>query len=424
MKGDQHARATKNIYKIKPSKLYKKGAAQSKYQSIGQALSSIKPSEPLTCLRLHTIAEATSFFLDNWAGRTLYSVKSNPSKIILEKLYAEGIREFDVASLKEVQLIAELFAGKPKNMYFMHPVKSREAIAASYFDYGIRDFSLDSIDELEKILQVTNNAQDLNLHVRLAIPNGYAAFDLSGKFGVDMEHAADLVSETRQHAKKLGICFHVGSQCMNPQSYKAALIMVRDILQHAEVKLDVLDIGGGFPSIYPDLIPPALISYMDVIKAEIKDLGLDNGCELWCEPGRALVAESTSIIARVELRKANFLYINDGTYGSLFDAGTPNFIFPTKAFRLNGKISKDLIPFSFYGPTCDSIDVMKGPFYLPEDIKEGDYIEIGQLGAYGTTMRTKFNGFHSDAQIEVDNNPLMSLFFSNQTTLKAVSNGN
>lgn len=132
-------------------------------------------------------------------------------------------------------------------------------------------------------------------------------------------------------------------------------------------------------------------------------------CQLICEPGRSLVAEGGSVVVRVELRKGNKLYLNDGTYGTLFDAGTPGFIFPVKAIRPGGILSTELCEFGFYGPTCDSLDAMKGPFQLPSDIAEGDWIEIGQLGAYGATMRTRFNGFYSDTTVEVADKPLLSM---------------
>jgi ornithine decarboxylase len=112
----------------------------------------------------------------------------------------------------------------------------------------------------------------------------------------------------------------------------------------------------------------------------------------------------------VILRKKQNLYINDGTYGSLFDAGVPNFIFPTKMINDGGIQSKKLTPFSFFGPTCDSLDYMKGPFLLPNNIKEGVYIELGQLGAYGLTFRTNFNGCYSNEIFEVNDKPIMSLY--------------
>jgi ornithine decarboxylase len=378
--------------------------------------SELKPSIPVYFIRPNSIKRAAKFFLENFktpklASDVLYSVKSNPDAAVLRHLFDAGIKHYDVASMAEVKLINELF-GDAVKMYFMHPVKAREAIFDAYFNHGIRDFSLDSADELKKILEVTNNAKDLGLHVRLSIPNSHAAIDLSGKFGILPSESISLLRKVRTSAKRLGICFHVGSQCMEPTEYRNAISITKEVIEHAKIKLDVLDIGGGFPSSYPGMTPANLSAYFDEIFDSIAQLHLDKNCRIWCEPGRALVAESGSLLVRVEARKKNMLYLNDGTYGGLFDAGFPAFIYPTKAIRIKGKtaLTSNNIPFGFYGPTCDSLDSMKGPFYLPDNIAEGDYIEIGQLGAYSRSIRTDFNGFNKHLQIEVGDEPLVSMY--------------
>jgi ornithine decarboxylase len=391
-------------------------APQKNFSTVENQVLELKPSLPVYFIRPNSIKRAANFFLENFrtnkhASDVLYSVKSNPDAAVLRHLFNSGIKHFDVASMSEIKLIKELF-GDAAKMYFMHPIKSREAISFAYFDHGIRDFSLDSIDELKKILEVTNGAKDLGLHVRLSIPNSHAAIDLSGKFGILPSESISLLRKSRTAAKRLGICFHVGSQCMEPTEYRNALNITKEILEQSKVKLDVLDIGGGFPSSYPGMTPPNLRSYFDEIFDSINQLNLDKNCRIWCEPGRALVAESGSLLVRVEARKKNMLYLNDGTYGGLFDAGFPGFIYPSKAIRIKNKDPLSLIPmpFGFYGPTCDSLDSMKGPFYLPENISEGDYIEIGQLGAYSRSIRTDFNGFNQNLQIEVSDEPLVSMY--------------
>ena len=250
------------------------------------------------------------------------------------------------------------------------------------------------------------------MHLRLAIPNSHAAIDLSGKFGILPSKSVALIRKIRSHAQRFGICFHVGSQCMDPIEYRNAIMITKEVIGQAKVKLDVLDVGGGFPSSYPGMTPPDLRSYFDEIFDAISHFGLDPSCRLWCEPGRALVAESGSLLVRVEARKKNMLYINDGTYGGLFDAGLPGFIYPTRTIRIKGRtpLSNKSTSFGFYGPTCDSLDSMKGPFNLPDNISEGDYIEIGQLGAYSRSIRTEFNGFNKNLQIEVIDEPLVSMY--------------
>lgn len=381
-------------------------------RTVEEELAQSKPVVPTYFLRPNAVKKAAEFFIKNFVGagfvsRVLYSVKSNPCEEVVKCLFASGVRNYDVASLEEVKLVEKLF-GNAVKMYYMHPVKPRESIKAAYFDFGIRDFSLDSFEELDKILESTNNAKDLSLHIRLAVPNAHSAIDLTGKFGILPSESIELLKEVRKAAKKVGICFHVGSQCMEASQYRGALDIVYDILEESKVKIDVLDIGGGFPSCYPGMMPANMSTYFDEIFDSISGMNLPKNCEIWCEPGRALVAESLSLVVRVEGRKQNMLYINDGTYGGLFDAGTLNFIYPTKAIRFGEELESKMEPFGFYGPTCDSLDVMKGPFYLPKDIKEGDYIEIGQLGAYSRALRTGFNGFGFSEQKLVSDKPLLS----------------
>ena len=292
----------------------------------------------------------------------------------------------------------------------MHTIKTKESISSAYFDYGVKNFALDHKDELRKILEATNQAKDLNLYVRIAISNEHAEIDLSRKFGALPSEALGLVRLCKEHSKKLGISFHVGSQCMHKISYSKGISEIGNIIKKTKIIPDVINVGGGFPSLYPDLSPEPLNNYLDEIKMSLKNLKLSKLPQIICEPGRAIVAESGSTIVKVILRKKQNLYINDGTYGSLFDAGVPNFVLPTKMIT-NGRIhSKKLTSFRFFGPTCDSLDYMKGPFLLPNNIKEGDYIELGQLGAYGLTFRTKFNGFYSNEIFELNDKPIMSLY--------------
>ena len=233
---------------------------------------------------------------------------------------------------------------------------------------------------------------------------------MSRKFGAHPSEALGLVRLCKDHSKKLGISFHVGSQCMHKISFSKGLKEIENIIRKTKIIPDTINIGGGFPAIYPDLKPEPLINYMEEIKKGIKNLKLNKLPEIICEPGRAIVAESGSTIVKVILRKKQNLYLNDGTYGSLFDAGVPNFVLPTKMITDGRVQSKKLTSFSFFGPTCDSLDYMKGPFLLPNNIKEGDYIELGQLGAYGLTFRTNFNGFYSNEIFEVKDKPIMSLY--------------
>ena len=379
-----------------------------KFTSVNELVNTLKPEDPVYCVRPNSVKKSVEFFKNNFPGKVLYAVKTNPNEKIIKIIINSGIQNFDVASINEIKLIRKIH-NKVK-IYFMHTIKSRESIKEAYFQYHVKDFALDSKDELLKILEATNNAKDLNLYVRIAISNEHAEIDLSRKFGALASEALGLLRLCKEHGKKVGLSFHVGSQCMDKISFSKGISEVGNIIKKTKIVPDVINIGGGFPSIYPDLRPEPLDNYLDEIKKGLRNLKLEKMPEIFCEPGRAIVAEAGSTIVKVVLKKKQKLYINDGTYGSLFDAGVPNFVLPAKMITNGRVVSKKFTPFNFYGPTCDSLDYMKGPFLLPNNIKEGDYIELGQLGAYGITFRTKFNGFYSDAIYQVDDKPILSMY--------------
>jgi len=392
-----------------------------KFKTVEDLVNQLRPDKPVYCIRKNSILSASSFFQKKFPGKILYAIKTNPHPEIIKTLLKSGIDQFDVASIEEIKSVRK-FSTTAKCSY-MHTVKSRESISEAYFKYGIKTFALDTKDELIKIIESTSNAKDLELFVRVAVSNEHAEIDLSKKFGALNSEAAGLLRLVKQHSSKIGLSFHVGSQCMHPISYAKGITEIGNIIKKTKIIPDYINVGGGFPTIYPDLIPQSLDNYFDEIKKGLENLKINNLPKIICEPGRALVAESGSTIVRVNLRKKQKLYINDGTYGTLFDAGTPNIVFPSKMIKesSNKIISKKLTAFNFYGPTCDSMDYMKGPFLLPNNIKENDYIELGQLGAYGLTFRTEFNGFYSNEIYEVEDNPIMSLYRkeANKATLVA-----
>ena len=392
-----------------------------KFKSVEELIKQLRPDKPVYCIRKKSILSASKFFQKKFPGEILYAVKTNPHSEIIKTLIKSGINQFDVASIEEIKAVKK-FSQTAKCSY-MHTVKSRESINEAYFKYGIKTFALDTKDELIKIIESTSNAKDLELFVRVAVSNEHAEIDLSKKFGALNSEAAGLLRLVKQHSNKIGLSFHVGSQCMHPISYAKGISEIGNIIAKTKIVPDYINVGGGFPTIYPDLIPQSLDNYFSEIKKSLENLKIDNLPKIICEPGRALVAESGSTIVRVNLRKKQKLYINDGTYGTLFDAGTPNIVFPSKMIKdsSNKIISKKLTAFDFYGPTCDSMDYMKGPFLLPNNIKENDYIELGQLGSYGLTFRTQFNGFYSNEIYEVEDKPIMSLYDKddNKATLVA-----
>jgi ornithine decarboxylase len=379
-----------------------------KFKNVDELVTQLKPERPVYCIRKKSIHIASKTFQNKFPGKILYAVKTNPHPEVLSTIVESGIKDFDVASIKEIEAIKKV--SPESKCSYMHTVKSRESIKEAYYKFGVKTFSLDTKDELIKIIKSTNNANDLELFVRVSVSNEHAEIDLSKKFGALTSEAIGLLRLVKQHARKIGLSFHVGSQCMHPISYIKGIAEIGNIIKKTKIIPDYINVGGGFPTIYPDLVPQTLNNYFKEIKKGIINLKLDKIPEIICEPGRAIVAESGSTIVRVNLRKKLKLYINDGTYGTLFDAGTPNIVYPSRLIK-NGKIiSKKLTAFDFYGPTCDSMDYMKGPFLLPNNIKENDYIELGQLGAYGLTFRTQFNGFYSNDIYEVEDEPIMTMY--------------
>jgi len=386
------------------------------YPDASAVVRALAPDEPVILNRPHAAARAARFFVEKFPGKSLYAVKANPSPDLVQVLWDNGITHFDVASIGEVRMVRSVL---PKAVLcFMHPVKTRSAIREAYREHGVRTFSLDTLEELQKIVEATTAddgtpAADLYLCVRLRVSSEFAELSLASKFGVDLADAAPLLQATRQHCDALGICFHVGSQAMTPFAYIQALERVRVAIAEAAVTVDIVDVGGGFPSAYPGMEPPPLEDYFATIKRHFEMLPIAYNAELWCEPGRALSAEYSSMIVKVEKRRGNELYINDGAYGALFDAAHVDWRFPVTA--LEDDLTQATEEFAFYGPTCDDADYMKGPFLLPADIQSGDYIEIGMLGAYGSAMKTGFNGFGNAIVVCAADEPMASLYRGDRT---------
>ncbi|MEM6412312.1 MAG: type III PLP-dependent enzyme [Pseudomonadota bacterium] len=360
------------------------------FETVSDALAAHKSDGAFAVIYPHMIANMATRFLNDFPGKTTFAVKANPHPAVISTLWPAGVRSFDVASIAEIDLVRSICPNA--DLYLMHPVKSRRIIRHAYAA-GVRDFAFDCAAELRKIIAETDSAKDLSLHLRVALPESAAEMPLTGKFGASFDEAVDLLMAARRFAFRLGIAFHVGSQCHHPSSFSDALTHVRRIVDAAGVELDSLDCGGGFPVDYPGMTPPDLGLFFSEISSGLAANGFDQ-LDVLGEPGRALCAAGGSTMARVELRKDQTLYINDGTYGTLFDAGAARWRFPVTCHRPGvARPSSQLAPFKLYGPTCDSLDKMDGPFPLPVDIEDGDWIEFGNLGAYGQAMQTEFNGF-------------------------------
>lgn len=375
------------------------------YQSAVHVTDSVRPVQPAFCLRPEAAKRAANWFGHRFPGKPLYAVKANPSPWIIEIVRDAGLG-FDVASIDEARRVRAI---APDAMIgFMHPVKSPEAIAEAYFKLGIRAFSLDSEDELAKIVSATGAAEDLTLCIRLAVSSSFSKISLASKFGASEAEAPGLLAKARQMTERLGICFHVGSQAMSPAAYLNALDIAERVIVKAGVIVDIVNVGGGFPAPYPGMIAPPLSSYVTAIEARFERMLVTENAELWCEPGRSLCAEASSLLLRVEARRDNRLYLNDGAYGALYDARTLAWPYPVRA--MTALPATNQTAFELFGPTCDDYDHIPGPFELSASIGQGDYLEIGMLGAYGAAMATRFNGFGHYEEFLVTDAPMMTAY--------------
>ena len=362
------------------------------FPSVDDLVEELRPTAPVFCLRREAITALAARFVSAFPGRTLYAVKCNPHPFVLESLFEAGIRDFDVASLEEIELIDRLF-GKAAGIFFNNPMKSRAAVRTASDGYGVRFYTVDHASELDKICDEARRDDDLIITVRLATRTRDARYALSTKFGAPPALAAELLKRVHGAGFRAGLSFHVGSQCLAVEAFAHALASCGQVIRKAGVPIGMLNVGGGFPAPYPGDAVASLEQYFAAVILGHRDLQLPPGCLLVCEPGRSLVATAGSVVAQVVLRKGRDLYLNDGIFGNLQELRNPKERRPIRLIRRSRAVSSRPGQFRIYGPTCDSDDVLGAAFMLPDDVTEGDWVEIGMMGAYSHALRTGFNGF-------------------------------
>jgi ornithine decarboxylase len=383
-----------------------------RFASVADLIAQERPAVPVYALFPPAFARAAKPFLERFNGETMYAVKANHAVPVVDHVYKAGIRRFDVASLSEVKLIRERYPDAEMN--FMAPVRLCGAAGEAHRKFAVRHFALDSEEELATILRETGGdrdqavARELVLYVRIHVPADGALLELSSKFGADLGEAAQLLGKIAQAGAKPALTFHVGSQCLYPGSYKTALVRCGEVLKQSAAAIAALDVGGGFPGYYLNVTVPPLDEYFAAIRDGIAALKLPKSCTVYCEPGRALVADGLSVVTRVSLRRDHTVFINDGIYGSLNEYALKNWPvrYPLRVYTTasDGRIVEKtarLAPFKAFGPTCDTLDVLHYLIDLPENIAAGDWIEFQKLGAYSCALRTSFNGFYPDTFVEV-----------------------
>ena len=377
--------------------------APKQFDSVRAVVEALEPSYPVYCLRPHVLQAMAKRFLGLFPGEVLYAIKCNPHPMVLASLYQAGIRSFDTASLPEIAQVAETYPDA--QTYFMHPVKGRAVINTAYQVYGVRHFVVDHEQELDKVLEETGGREVVAIVRITTPPSPGTLYHLSAKFGAAAEEAVGLLRRAAGEGLKVGVAFHVGSQCLRPDAYGTAIALVGEILKEAEVELTCIDVGGGFPARYEDTKAPPLEDYFDAIRNALKATRVKPSVDILCEPGRALVAAGCSLLVQVQLRKGDQLYINDGIYGSLSELVTAKIRLPARLVPRKVRGEAEMQEFLLNGPTCDSVDVLPYRFRLPGNVEEGDWIEIDQVGAYSNALATQFNGFYPETFVAVADTP-------------------
>lgn len=349
--------------------------------------------DPVLCIKKSILQEAARKFLTGFPGRTLYAVKCNPHPIIIRTLINAGIKNFDTASLEEIRLVKSI--DEHATCYFNHPIKTRRAIYEAYYTYEVKDFVIDSVEEWNKI-STEIDTFDITVQLRMNAITGSNIYDFNHKFGMEADALSILAHKISNQGVDWALSFHVGSQCENPDAFIKTLYKCNSIIKKIHTPPKYINVGGGFPGYYPNSQAPELTEYFIKIDQVQKDLLLP---DLFCEPGRALVCHAGELIVRVVARKEKKLYLNDGIYGALGELNYAKLKLRITAIRDKHTFSNTFCDFTIFGPTCDSFDTLDSKFYLPEDIAEGDWIIISDLGAYSTSLSSNFNGFCSNKVI-------------------------
>jgi ornithine decarboxylase len=359
-----------------------------------------QPKNPVYCIYPHVYSEIAAEFLSGFPGRALYAVKANPDPTIIRLLVDAGVKHFDCASLPEIELIEGIAPDAAK--YFMTPVRIRGAAATAQEEFGVRHFVIDHSNGLSQLLEEIEPSRSV-IFARMAVHHASAMEDLSVRFGAPPEDMPALLQSIRDSGAEPALAFNVGSSVTDPEAYRYAISVTRSILERLSYPLRLLDVGGGYPKSYPNFIVPELKHYFAAVEESVATLPLADNAEVLGEPGRALAAPGMSAVVEVLLRKDERVYLNDGMFGIFWTLRIdgPN-SFPVRAYRDGAPLTGDTRNFQINGPTCDSTDTLPGLVPLPTDIRSGDYLEFGNIGAYSIGGRTDYNGFFSDRIVSIN----------------------
>lgn len=354
-----------------------------------------KYGSPLLVLSLKQI-EANYMCLKTYMprARVFYAIKANPHPEILKTMIKLG-SSFDVASDGEIRTLHDMGV-EGERLIYANPVKTTGGLQACR-ECGVSKMTFDSASEIEKIRAICPDATVL---LRLRIDNSSAHVDLNKKFGAAREHALDLMLKAKEAGLDMaGIAFHVGSQTVSADPYLHGLDIARELFEEAaaaDLKLRILDIGGGFP--IPE--PKVRFNLPEMLKQINARLDEDfPGIDVWAEPGRYICGTAVNLITSVigvnERGGQPWYFLDEGLYGTFSGV-----IFDQWDFKLiSFKEGEERVAATFAGPSCDSLDIMfRGKMTVPLEV--GDLLLVPSCGAYTSASATTFNGF-SKAQFVV-----------------------
>ena len=373
--------------------------ATEKFTDVGTLLRRESPRNPVYCIFPHVFQEIAKEFLSGFPGRVLYAVKANSEPDVLRLLTDAGIRHFDCASLPEVELVDAINPDAKK--YFMVPTRIRGAARTAQEKHGVRHFMVDHSSGLIPLADEIDTARSV-IFARMAVHHESAMEDLSARFGAPPDEMPILLQSIRDSGAEPALAFNVGSSVTDPEAYRYAMSVTKSVLEQLPFRLRLIDVGGGYPKSYPGFMVPELEEYFTAVAESFETLPLADNAEVLGEPGRALSAPGMSAVVEVLLRKDNRLFINDGMFGVfwLLRIDGPD-RFPVRVYRKGEQHESETMEFQINGPTCDSTDTLPGLVELPVDIRPGDYLEFGNIGAYSVSGRTDYNGFYSDRIVTI-----------------------
>jgi ornithine decarboxylase len=383
-----------------------KPALQNSIPADAAALSALlNPDEPVFCFSASALAARANQFIKNFPGLVTFAVKSNPSVEVISTLAASGITDWDVASVHEMKLVRAV--SPTAHFHYHNPVKSRREIEDAYRIYHCKRFVVDCREELQKIIDIIGADAEVEIAVRFVLPRdrGSSAHDFSTKFGAPEHICVELLQQAKAHGYQTVLTFHPGSQSKEPQVYVRHIEAAARIARAANIEISTLNVGGGFPANYMLSTAPEPTVFFRIIEdaAKLYFAGVKMP-KLECEPGRGMVATCMSLLTRVKLvcTDGDDFFINDGVYGGLMEyMQVPELKPPMRVIRNGVELEGVSKSWKVFGPTCDPLDVLPHRLDLLADLREGDFIEFGTLGAYGISTLTKFNGYGEHQIVEV-----------------------